>query len=161
MELIPGMWVRHPKQDSWGIGEVLGIEDEKARIIFSNVGEKLIDMRYVSLEPVEVPAGGHSARFRLRARSGIDMAQLKRLCSEFHESFKDRRSSTDDGRMAVKVLGDMESRGDLSKETARQLFRWTQTGGSYTEGIDLAQEICRLIYGRVPSRAEIETAGLA
>jgi len=61
--------------------------------------------------------------------------------------------------MALNVLEDIKAFGDLTKETARQLFRWTQTGASYTEGVDLAQQICRLIYGRVPTRAEIEAAG--
>ena len=46
--------------------------------------------------------------------------------------------------------------GDLSKKTACQLFSWTQTGASYAAGVDLAQQICRLIYEHVPTRTEIE-----
>jgi hypothetical protein len=161
MELKPGMWVRHPKQESWGVGEVLECEEEKARIVFAAVGEKLIDLRYVTLEQVETPAGNSATRFRLRARAGVNMTDLEGLCNEFHEQFKARRSNTDDGRMALNVLEDMRLRGNLSKTTARQLFSWTQTGASYTQGVDLAQQICRLIYGRVPTRAEIETAGLS
>lgn len=160
MEIKVGMWVRHPKQANWGIGKVLSHQEDKVRIVFETAGEKLIDLRFVTLEAVEVPGGDSSERLRLRARVGVNMTELEQLCHEFHEQFKNRRSTTDDGRMALKVLEDMKVRGDLSKVAARQLFSWTQTGASYTEGIDLAQQICRLIYGRVPTRAEIEAAGL-
>lgn len=161
MQIEAGMWVRHPTQPSWGIGEVIECEENKVRVVFGAVGEKLMDSRYVALEQVEAPTRQSAAGFKLRARKGVDLAQLERLCNEFHENFKDRRSSTDDGRMAVNVLEDMKRFGHLSKETTRQLFRWTQTGASYAQGIDLAQQICRLVYGRVPTRAEVDAMGLS
>jgi hypothetical protein len=144
----------------WGIGQVLRNEGDKVRVLFSEAGEKPLDLRFATLEEVEAPADVESARPQLRARTGVDIGELETLCNLFHDQFKDRRSSTDDGRMAVKVLEEMKARGDLSKETARQLFRWCQTGASYTEGIELAQQICRLIYGHLPTRAEIDAAGL-
>lgn len=138
---------------------MVGREEDKVRILFPAVGEKLIDTRFVALEQVQPPAGQTRARIRIKARADVNIGELERLCNQFHQQFKDRRRTTDDGGMALNVLEDIKAFGDLTKETARQLFRWTQTGASYTEGVDLAQQICRLIYGRVPTRAEIEAAG--
>lgn len=160
MEFRRGMWVRNPNQPAWGIGEVLDQEGDKVRILFSGVGEKSLVIRFASLEETERPANAASVRPQLRARTGVDVTELERLCCQFHEQFKDRRSNTDDGRMALKVLGDIKTRGDLSRASARQLFSWCHTGVSYTEGVELAQDICRLIYGRVPTKAEVQSAGL-
>jgi hypothetical protein len=155
MEFKSGTWVRHPNQQAWG-----GQEERKVRILFAAVGEKVIDTRFVQLEQTEVSAGQPRARHQIRALAGVNMNELERLCNLFHEQFKNRRATTDDGRMVLNVLQDMKASGDLSRKTADQLFSWTQTGASCAEGVDLAQRICRLIYGRVPTRAEIEAAGL-
>jgi hypothetical protein len=155
MELKPGMWVRHPRLAGWGTGKILTREGEWVRIIFSEVGEKLIDLRFVTLEELEAPANAMALRPRVR-----DMSELEQLCLQFHGQFKDRRKTTDDGSMALKVLEDIRERGNLTKSTARQLFSWCHTGASYAEGVDLAQQICGCIYGRVPSRPEIEEKGL-
>jgi hypothetical protein len=160
MELKSGTWVRHPSQQAWGVGEVIGQEEDKVRIIFAAVGEKVIDTRFVQLEQTEVPADQPRVRHQIRAHAGVNMNELEQVCNVFHEQFKNRRATTDDGRMALNVLQDMRAIGDLSRKTAGQLFSWAQTGASYAEGVDLAQQICRLIYGRVPTRAEIEAAGL-
>jgi hypothetical protein len=158
MELRAGMWVRHPTQETWGRGEVLSLDEEKVRILFPTVGEKVFDIRFVHLQQTDAPPRGES-RPQFRAVSGVNMIELEQLCQQFHEQFKNRRSTTDDGRMALRVFDGMKRRGDLSKLTARQLFSWAHTGASYTEGVDLAQRICRLIYGRVPTQAEAERHG--
>lgn len=155
MQLKPGMSVRHPKQVGWGIGKILTREEERVQIVFSEVGQKLIDLRFVNLEEIDAPANANT----LVPRIG-DMAELEQLCGLFHTKFKDRRKTTNDGGMALKVLKDIRERGDLTKATALQLFNWCHTGASYAEGVDLAQQICRCIYGRVPTRAEIDAAGL-
>lgn len=161
MELNPGTWVRHPKQEGWGHGKVISVEGDKVRILFPVIGEKIIDVRYAELEAVEAPAVPSPEIPWICPLPNVDMAKLERLCNEFYERFKTRRSTTSDGRMAVRVLQDMRAQRKLSKATARQLFSWTRTGGSYTEGVDLAQEICRTVYGRIPTGAEIEAAGLS
>jgi hypothetical protein len=158
VKLTPGTWVRHPTHDAWGRGEVLSLDEEKVRILFPAVGEKVIDVRFVELQQADTPPRGES-RPQFRALNGVNMVELEQLCQQFHEQFKNRRSTTDDGRMALKVLDDMNRRGNLSKPTARQLFSWAHTGASYTEGVDLAQRICRLIYGRIPTQAEVERHG--
>ncbi len=50
----------------------------------------------------------------------------------------------------------MRENGDLTRDTRLQLFQWCHTGGAFQRGVDLAQEICREIYGRVPNKEEIE-----
>lgn len=156
-----GMWVKNPSKPDWGTGEVLEVDDEKVRVLFSGAGEKSIAIRFATIQETVAPEDKASARPRLRARSDLDITKLENLCRDFHEQFKDRRSNTDDGRMAVRVLEDIKAHGDLSKATARQLFSWCHTGVSYAEGVELAQSICRLIYGRVPTKAEIQVAGLS
>ena len=152
--------VRNPKQSAWGVGEVVGIEEDKVKVLFSEVGEKNLVTRIAMLEEAPAPTDVAGARPQLRASRDVDMVELEHLCETFHEQFKDRRSNTDDGRMALRVLEDMRKYSDLTRATAHRLFSWCQTGASYTQGVDLAQHICCRIYGRVPTRAELEAAGL-
>jgi hypothetical protein len=161
MDFKPGAWVRVPKQTAWGIGQVVRQEGEKVRVLFSDAGEKVLDLRHVSLEQTEPPGGMDRLRPKLSCRAGINLEQLEEACRSFHEQFKNRRPNTDDGRMAMKVWEDMSTHGELTRDSARQLFRWCHTGGSYAEGIELAQRICYLIYGRIPTRAEVEAAGFS
>jgi hypothetical protein len=151
------MWVRNTKQPAWGVGEIVGLEDGKVKVMFSDAGEKTLATSLAILEEVAAPVG--SSRPRLQARRDVDLLELERLCLSFHEQFRDRRANTDDGGMALDVLDDMKRRGDLTKAAARRLFRWCHSGESYAEGVDPAQQICRLIYGRVPTPAEVEAAG--
>jgi Protein of unknown function (DUF3553) len=159
MAFDSGTWVRNPKQPTWGVGRVVNHEDDKVRAVFSDVGEKLLDLRYATLEQVDPPANTNILRSGLQARRNVDMGSLTQVCQLFYEQFKDRRSNTNDGSMAMKVLDEMRTRGDLTVATAGQLFSWCHTGGSYTEGVDLAQQICRIVYGRVPTAAEVDAAG--
>jgi Protein of unknown function (DUF3553) len=96
-----GAWVRHPKCPDWGVGQVLGEDRDTLRILFSEVGEKTVNVRFVALENSEAPADARDARPKLRARSDIAITKLERLCHTFHDQLKDRRSTTDDGRMAL------------------------------------------------------------
>jgi hypothetical protein len=50
------------------------------------------------------------------------MNELEQLCNLFHEQFKNRRSTTDDGRMALNVLQDMRTTGELSNKTGPTLL---------------------------------------
>jgi len=97
-----------------------------------------------------------------RVLANIDMLALERCCNDFHEEFKDRRPNCDDGAWALRFLEEIKHRGYPTLGTARQLVGsgkgkngWCHTGGSYTKGVDLAQQICRLAYGRVPTKAEV------
>jgi hypothetical protein len=104
MEYRCGMWVRNPKQDAWGIGEVIGIDGDKVMVLFKEAGEKKVATRIVALEEVPAPTSIADVRPQLHASLDVDMLELERLCHAFHDQFKDRRSNTDDGKMALRVL---------------------------------------------------------
>ncbi|MBZ5719625.1 MAG: DUF3553 domain-containing protein [Acidobacteriia bacterium] len=155
MEILVGSWVRHPKRPDWGVGEVLGKDADRVQVCFSVAGEKTIDTRFVQLEETQAPLGVEIDRLGHPIRPDIDPAEVKRLCDQFHEQLKDRRSTTDDGKMALRVLDDLEKKNCLSVSTMKQLFSWCHTGASYQEGVDLAQQICTALYGRVPTKTEL------
>ena len=131
MEYRYGMWVQNPKQAAWGIGEVIGIDGDKVTVLFKEAGEKKVATRIVALEEVPAPTNIADVRPQLHASLDVDMLELERLCHAFHDQFKDRRSNTDDGKMALRVLDDMGKFGNLTRATARQLFSWCHTGSSY------------------------------
>lgn len=159
MQCQVGMWIRNVKLPEWGIGEVVETDGDKVRVVFAVVGEKNLNVRFATLEEMPCPADASSARFKINVRQSVDVAEVERLCRKFHDEFKDRRGNTDDGGMSLQVLNDIQERGDLTRATAKRLFHWCHTGESYTQGVDLAQQICRVIYGRIPTRKELEANG--
>jgi hypothetical protein len=157
MSLQGGQWVRHPKCPDWGIGQVLGQEGDVVRVIFHEQGEKKIDVRYVSLELVEAPSGPNAHQFRMRVRTPVSFERLETLCSQFHDEMKDNRLNSDDGKMALNVLRNMRATGELTQRTRKQLLAWCHTDGPlYRRGVELAQKICRELYGRIPTRHEVK-----
>ena len=52
-DFIPGALVKYPAQPSWGIGQVQSSINGKITMNFENVGKKVIDLTYVSLELIE------------------------------------------------------------------------------------------------------------
>ncbi len=96
----------------------------------------------------------------IRAKHDLDMVEIEQLCDTFHTKFKDRRRNCNDGGMALRVLEDLHSEGSLSPKTAKRLFHWCHTDLSYKAGVGLAQKICTQIYGRIPTRQELEAADL-
>ena len=128
----PGQWVRNPQS-----------------------GERKISTRVVELERIKPPTQwDHSLRIVLTAPT----ANLKSLCRAFYELMKDIRPNSDDGRMALNVLKDINKRGNLTRRVQMQLFAWCHTEGTvYRVGVDLARQICRELYGRVPTRDEINS----
>ena len=74
---------------------------------------------------------------------------------------KDKRPNSDDGRMGLNVLKDLNEFAYLTRRVQKQLFAWCHTEGSfYQTGVDLARQLCREVYGRVPTRDEINLLGL-
>jgi Protein of unknown function (DUF3553) len=53
--LEPGMLVRHPDRDDWGLGQVQSNIDNKVTVNFEHAGKVVIDMRRVFLMPVAGP----------------------------------------------------------------------------------------------------------
>jgi hypothetical protein len=150
--------VRHPKCPDWGTGQVLGEDGDIVSVVFQEEGVKRLSTRFVNLELVEAPAGSGAEWPSIRPQTGVDLDRLEAVCLLFHEEMKDNRKTTDDGRVALKVLQDIKERGDLLRSTRRQLFSWLYTAGNpYQRGVDIARQICKELYGRVPTREEVES----
>lgn len=50
--LEPGMYVRHPGQPDWGLGQVQSNIKNKITVNFEHAGKVVIDGRFVDLSPV-------------------------------------------------------------------------------------------------------------
>ena len=55
--LEPGMYVRHPNQLDWGLGQVQSNIGGKVTANFEHVGKQVIDTQVVELIPVFDPSG--------------------------------------------------------------------------------------------------------
>jgi len=52
-DLTPGMYVRHPTQPDWGLGQVQSAVGHRVTVNFENCGKLFIDIRQVALEIVD------------------------------------------------------------------------------------------------------------
>ena len=50
--LEPGMFVRHPTQSDWGLGQVQSKIAQRITVNFEHMGKVVIDARHVALELV-------------------------------------------------------------------------------------------------------------
>ena len=62
----------------------------------------------------------------------------------------------EDNEVNRRVVKEMEKRGRLTLTTFKQLTKWCHTEGAFQEGVDLAHDISRAIYGRVISKDDIQ-----
>ena len=51
--IIPGIYVIHPKEKDWGIGQVQSIINYKVTVNFENSGKKVINAKEIILEKVK------------------------------------------------------------------------------------------------------------
>ncbi len=86
--------MRHPKRPDWGIGEVLGQDGEKVRVLFQKGGLKKLNTQTVNLEVVTAPANLRDTHPGFHARPDVDMRKLEVLCLRFHEDMRDNRKGT-------------------------------------------------------------------
>ncbi|WP_395006259.1 DUF3553 domain-containing protein [Cypionkella sp.] len=49
--LEPGMFVRHPHQPDWGIGQVQSSIGNRVTVNFEHAGKVVVDLRQVVLQP--------------------------------------------------------------------------------------------------------------
>lgn len=151
MEYRRGQRVKHPKLDAWGIGEVLG--DSHAgtvRVNFENAGLKQIRLDLVDLVVVE---GREATSERLDHGPEIDIEKVKQLCDRFYLEMTPNRRNSDDGRLALNIMGDLTRYGRLTRTTMTQLAAWCHTEGSvYQAGVPIAQELSIAIFGYIIQR---------
>ncbi|MBX6369639.1 MAG: DUF3553 domain-containing protein [Rhodospirillales bacterium] len=51
--LVPGVFVRHPAEPGWGLGQVQSVIGERVTVNFENAGKRLINAAVVTLERVD------------------------------------------------------------------------------------------------------------
>jgi FKBP-type peptidyl-prolyl cis-trans isomerase 2 len=56
--LEPGMLVRHPDRQDWGLGQVQSVIDKRITVNFEHAGKVVIDGSRISLVPEYGPQGG-------------------------------------------------------------------------------------------------------
>lgn len=49
--LEPGMLVRHPQADDWGLGQVQSVIGARVTVNFEHAGKQVIDVRRIDLVP--------------------------------------------------------------------------------------------------------------
>ncbi len=59
--LEPGVFVRHPDQPDWGLGQVQSVIGDKVTVNFEHTGKTVIDVRTIALEQVFPGAPGWEA----------------------------------------------------------------------------------------------------
>ena len=47
--LAPGMWVRHPDQPDWGLGQVQSVIGHRVTVNFEDAGKQTVDATRVAL----------------------------------------------------------------------------------------------------------------
>ncbi len=52
-DLVPGMLVRHPGRDDWGIGQVQSVDGDRVTVNFEHAGKHLMNTAVVALRAVE------------------------------------------------------------------------------------------------------------
>ncbi len=52
-ELVPGMLVRHPEREDWGIGQVQSVDGNRVTVNFEHAGKHLINTAVITLSAVE------------------------------------------------------------------------------------------------------------
>ena len=57
--LAPGIFVRHPSQPDWGLGQVQSVDGNRVTVNFENAGKRLIIADRIAL--IEVSPGGDEA----------------------------------------------------------------------------------------------------
>jgi hypothetical protein len=56
--LEPGMLVRHPDREDWGLGQVQSVIDKRITVNFEHAGKVVIDGSRIGLVPEYGPQGG-------------------------------------------------------------------------------------------------------
>lgn len=51
---LPGMFVRHPDREDWGLGQVQSAIGDRVTVNFENAGKVTINIRAIALIPVSV-----------------------------------------------------------------------------------------------------------
>jgi hypothetical protein len=138
-------FVTHPAKPDWGVGEILHTEGNIATILFEHAGRKTINLAYVKLQPAEGQAA-HKLGGEIPQVANLDIHAIRRLCEQFYAEFGDS--------VAMHVISDLRKHNYLTNGTARSLLRVAHQSEN-KRAQDLAQQITKLIYGRLIRQEEL------
>jgi superfamily I DNA/RNA helicase len=151
MGFLKGQCVTHSNKPEWGIGKVL--EDSGSgmiRVLFEHGGERKLIVDNAPLILVEGERAKSVAVERLDELPHLNIAKVKELCDQFYSEMKDNRRSTNDGKLALNVMRDLNQRRKLTLATRKQLAAWCHTNGTvFQRGVSIAQNISIAIFGRI------------
>ncbi|MDE2333449.1 MAG: DUF3553 domain-containing protein [Rhodospirillales bacterium] len=51
--LEPGVFVRHPREPDWGVGQVQSVDADRVTVSFEHAGKVVINVAVVTLEPAQ------------------------------------------------------------------------------------------------------------
>lgn len=137
--------VTHPAKPGWGVGEILHTEGNVATILFEHAGRKTINLSYVKLQPAEGQAS-HKLGGEIPQVANLDIHAIRKLCEEWYANAGDS--------VPMNVISDLRKHNYLTNGTARNLLRVAHQDEN-KQARDLAQQIIKLIYGRLISLQEL------
>jgi hypothetical protein len=138
-------FVTHPAKPDWGVGEILSTQGNVATILFEHAGRKVINLSYVKLEEADGQAA-HKLGGQISQLAHLDINAIRRLCDQWYANGGDSTP--------LHIISDLRKNGYLTNGTARNLLRWAHQAEP-SQIRDLAQQITKLIYGRVINWEEL------
>lgn len=138
-------YVTHPAKPEWGVGEILHTEGNITTILFEHAGRKTINLSYVKLQDAEGQAA-HKLGGEIAQVSNLDIHAIRKLCEQWYAEFGDS--------VAMHVISDLRKHNYLTNGTARNLLRIAHSSDN-KRAQDLAQQITKLIYGRLLNLQEL------
>ncbi len=138
-------FVTHPAKPEWGVGEILSTSGTVATILFEHAGRKNINLAFVKLQEAEGQAA-HKLGGDIAQVSNVDIHAIRRLCDQWYANGGDSSP--------LHIVSDLRKHGYLTNGTARNLLRRAHQADP-SQNRDLAQQITKLIYGRLINLQEL------
>ena len=138
-------FVTHPAKPEWGVGEILSTRGTVATILFEHAGRKNINLAYVKLQEGEGQAA-HKLGGDIAQVSNVDINAIRRLCDQWYANGGDSTP--------LHIVSDLRKHGYLTNGTARNLLGQAHQAEP-DQNKDLAQQITKLIYGRLINPQEL------
>ena len=138
-------FVTHPAKPDWGVGEILSTSGTVATILFEHAGRKQINLAYVKLQEADGQAA-HKLGGDIAQVANLDINAIRRLCDQWYANGGDSTP--------LHVVSDLRKNGYLTNGTARNLLRQAHQPDP-SRNRDLAQQITKLIYGRLINLQEL------
>lgn len=88
-------------------------------------------------------------------RADFEKRTLERLLDRFETEVKREIDKKLAKELRAQLLN--SSSQELTKSTFERLARWCKTDGIYGDGMDIAQRISELLFGRIVDRSRIGT----